>query len=71
MLGVEVMAANPTPERAVTMFIKVMEGATMVAAMQRVKTAMPTKNTVRWPMMWTRCCCTKKAYRQAGRRPRV
>lgn len=61
MLGVEVMAANPTPESAVTTLTKVMDGAAMVAAMERVKTPMPPRNTKRWPRRWTRCCCTKKA----------
>ena len=68
MFGVEVRAANPIPDMAVTALRKAMLGETMVAIMVREKPARPPRNTARWPIMSTMCCWTKKAYRQAGRR---
>lgn len=47
MFGVEVSAAKPIPESAVTTFKKETVGARMVAAIVMVKIHKPPTNTVR------------------------
>lgn len=65
MFGVDVRAANPTPERAVTTLRKTTDGDTMVAAIVTVKMARPPTNTARWPTSRAMCCCRQNAYRHA------
>ena len=49
MLGVVVRAANPMPDKAVTIFIKIIEGETIVRKTAATKVIKPPIKTALWP----------------------
>ena len=65
IFGVDVNAAKPTPDNAVTTLRKGIVGETMVAAIVNANINKPPTKTARWPKRRAMCCWMKKAYKHA------